>query len=77
MDSEEELGEATEVLDKSKKKQSLLGRLFSGSKNSSVDSAKKKVDSLKSRKEEIDENLLDLETGSEDSGKESKMSSRF
>ena len=50
MDSEEQLGEAVKDLDKIKKKQSLLGRLFSGSKNSSVDSAKKKVDSLKSKK---------------------------
>ncbi|HVB12507.1 MAG TPA: hypothetical protein VNE86_05190 [Nitrososphaerales archaeon] len=69
LDSEEELGQATKTLDRTKKRQSLFSRLFSASKNSSVDSAKKRVDSLKSKKEEIDENLEELEAGSEDLGK--------
>ncbi|MHB1867650.1 MAG: hypothetical protein ACYCPP_01740 [Nitrososphaerales archaeon] len=69
MNSEEELGQATKSLDKTKKKQSLFSRLFSTSKNSSVDSAKKRVDSLKSKKEQIDENLQELEVGSKDLGK--------
>ena len=70
MDSERKLGEASEDLDKAKKKQSFLGRLFSGSKNSSVDLAKKRVDSLKSRNEEIEESIQELETGPEDSGEQ-------
>jgi hypothetical protein len=70
MDSERNLGEASEDLDMAKKKQSFLGKLFSGSKNSSVDLAKKRVDSLKSKKAEIEQNIQELETSSEESGEQ-------
>jgi chromosome segregation ATPase len=69
-DLEKRLEEATSDLEKAKKKRSFFGRMFSSSKNSPLDLAKEKVDSLKSKQQEIEENLNRLETVSVDSGEQ-------
>jgi DNA repair exonuclease SbcCD ATPase subunit len=70
LDSEKKFGEAARDLDRVKRKQSLFSKLFSGSNDSSLDAAKKKVDSLKSKREEIHEDIQHLETSSKYSGEQ-------
>ena len=65
--SEKQLEVAVESLAKEKKKQSFFSKVFSRSKNSSFDSAKDKVDSIKKRKDEIDKKIRELESSSIDS----------
>ncbi len=65
--SEKQLEVAVESLAKEKKKQSFFSKVFSSSKNSSFDSAKDKVDSIKKRKDEIDKKIRELESSSIDS----------
>lgn len=67
-DLEEKITKASKEFDKAKRKQSFFSRVLASSNNPQLESAKKNVDTLKSRKGEVETNLERLQTDQEDSG---------